>query len=413
MTMEMNLNSSLLFIVSMIFITFILNYITKKKLSIEKKSLESKTISHTEKDFKIIMNKWNNRARFIDVENEKNYSDQNSVSLLTYNILCQKFAESTKKGKSLSAEKRIGVILNELTELNADILCLQEVNHEILNLFLIKFFITNRYYFMYGRNEGSKFLNVIAYKNKKFSYASQKNFELSLDGHNKFFIGNRGVFRLELKMSNNERIIIYNVHFPWRPHLEFQKSIILGYIFEDIYKNYYSSSSRIFICGDFNSLPDSLVLKMMYFDLEKKFFEENFHKIKDKLPILSSDIKTLQFLIQIIREEKEKKCYERILKVIESVNRNFRFRSAFENYKILNNSLNSFSKYSYVENHPEFTNFSRKFHGNIDYIFYSNNILVKKILSLPSINDINRESTFPNERFPSDHIKIYAEFLLE
>ena len=78
----------------------------------------------------------------------------------------------------------------------------------------------------------------------------------------------------------------------------------------------------------------------------------------------------------------------------------------------MSNSNKAIPIYNYVENHPDFTNYNRKFHGNIDYIFYSNNIFLKKILSLPSILEIKRESILPNERFPSDHIKIYAEFVI-
>ena len=414
--METNFNSSILFVISLIFITFILNQMTKKKTLnlIQKCNLKENSTQkiNSNNDFKVLVPR-NNDSRLIEVETNNKNSKQTFVSLVTYNILSQRFADAQLKGKFLSVEMRIGAILNELKELNSDIICLQEVNLDVIEKFLLKYFITNGYYFMYGKNEGSQFNNLIAYKNRKFHYVSQKNFQLSFNEHNQFFIGNRGVFRLELKMTNNNKtIIIYNVHFPWRPHLEFHKSMILSYIFEDIYKYYYYSSCHVFISGDFNSIPDSLVVKLLYFDLEKKFFEENFHKIKDNLPTLCLDTKNHKFLFQIIRGEKEKKCYERILKIIESVNKNFKFRSAFENYKILSNSNKAIPIYNYVENHPDFTNYNRKFHGNIDYIFYSNNIFLKKILSLPSILEIKRESILPNERFPSDHIKIYAEFVI-
>ena len=64
--------------------------------------------------------------------------------------------------------------------------------------------------------------------------------------------------------------------------------------------------------------------------------------------------------------------------------------------------------------HPEFTNYRHFFKENIDYIFYTPNVMkVTKLLDVPDMeaNILHGENyDLPSAIFPSDHFRIAAEF---
>lgn len=64
-------------------------------------------------------------------------SSQETVTALSYNILCDKYCTQSQYGYTPSGAldwgQRRGTILAELRERNADILCLQEIDQESFN----------------------------------------------------------------------------------------------------------------------------------------------------------------------------------------------------------------------------------------------------------------------------------------
>ena len=64
--------------------------------------------------------------------------------------------------------------------------------------------------------------------------------------------------------------------------------------------------------------------------------------------------------------------------------------------------------YYYMRYHPNFTNYTSTFKETIDYIFYSNSLRKVKIGSFPSEDEIH--SFLPDEVYPSDHLKLFAQF---
>ncbi|KAL1495395.1 hypothetical protein AB1Y20_016763 [Prymnesium parvum] len=60
---------------------------------------------------------------------------------------------------------------------------------------------------------------------------------------------------------------------------------------------------------------------------------------------------------------------------------------------------------------PLFTNFTAKFVGTLDYIFYEPNTLQPvEILMLPTEDTVRLEGSLPSSRFPSDHLPLMARF---
>lgn len=407
--MEMNFSFCLVFVFSLLFLILSLKVLVK--------NINEQTIP---RHLKVDLNKngMNNSALQGNLLNVLINFDmkaiRDKVSLMSYNILSQKFAKLNKRlcQEGINFDNRLRTIMKEITDLNSDIICLQEVNIEVLNQFFIVPLIMNGYLVLYGKNQGSSFLNLIAFKTSKFQLISSKNFIIPLDCHFSLLIGNRGVFKVELLHKETGKwLVIYNVHFPWRPHLEYIKCVILSIILEDI-RTLYSNLENVIICGDFNSLPSSLVIKLMYFDMEKAFFEST-KEIFMKNKCNENDIVTQKLFYQILRRANETINFEKILGNLEKLTKKFWFRSAYENYQIIKKSLEiNENDLNYTENHPQFTNFTGKFCGNIDYIFYSQNLQVLKILQLISKEDLKNETSLPSLKYPSDHLKIYAEFIL-
>lgn len=268
--MEMNLSSSLVFVLSMVFLIITLHFLSKK-LNEQNIVLEEKLEQKKAKCNSIVQSNLLDTLINFDITT---FIDK--LTIMSYNILSQKFAKLNKRlcQENINFDNRLRFILKEITDLNPDIICLQEVNIEVLNYFFMRPLIMYGYSVLYGKCEGSTFLNLTAYKTAKFRLITYKNFNVSLNNHSSFFIGNRGVFKVELlHKTSNKIFVVYNVHFPWRPHLEYIKCVILNFILEDI-KNLYNNLQNIIICGDFNSLPSSLVLKLIYYDIEKAFFDE-------------------------------------------------------------------------------------------------------------------------------------------
>ena len=408
--MEMNLGSGMIFVISMLFLIFSLHSMIKKineqTIQLEKKQQQKKEKSKSIVTSNMIEN---------EMRSETTPKLFHKISIMTYNILSQKFAKLNKRlcQENINFDNRLRFILREIIDLNSDIICLQEVNIEVLNQFFMRPLITFGYSVYYGKCEGSTFLNLIAFKSFEFRLISYKNLNLSLCEYSNLFIGNRGVFKVEiLHKKSNKTFVVYNVHFPWRPHLEYIKCVILNIILEDT-KNLYVNQENVVICGDFNSLPSSLVLKLMYYDLEKMFFtntKDNF--INNKCP--QETDKTQKLFYQILRQKRESENFENILSNMEKLSDKYRFRSAYENYQLMKNNITfSNENFSYLNNHTQFTNFTGMFCGNIDYIFYSQNLIINRILNLINKEDLKNDAHLPSLNFPSDHLKIYAEFLFK
>lgn len=327
---------------------------------------------------------------------DKSINNKETISILTYNILVQKYVKSKKlhyKFRStLSLNSRMNKILNEINSLDSDIVCLQEVVKENLDKYLT---VGLKDYNIYSaENTGSNFLNLIGFKKNKFKFIQQKSLNLDFSKFefiDNYLFGNRGIFKLVLERKDRY-FVIYNVHFPWRPQFEYHKCVITNFIFEDILNEHYNSNCNIFIAGDFNSLPESNVLKLFYNDFNRSLFiDEKFLKN--------------QFLVE---------NFEEMLNNSKKIHSFFKLKSVYDNYKSNLNEIDAIqvsqTKEFYVKNHPQFTNYTEYFCGNIDYIFYSKQLHPVKILQLPSITEAKQEIFFPSTKYPSDHIKLYSEF---
>ena len=94
------------------------------------------------------------------------------------------------------------------------------------------------------------------------------------------------------------------------------------------------------------------------------------------------------------------------LYLCEEIYNTFKFNSAYQNY-----SKNRIYNGEFYK-HPAFTSRTKYFKRTIDYIFFSNDLKLKKILKIPYGYEVNKEKFLPSKYFPSDHLKLYAEFFV-
>ena len=328
----------------------------------------------------------------------KNDISRNKVTILSYNILNQIFMKKLNR-PDLNIDDRMNKIKKEILELSPDIFCLQEADIYVYKEYLLQEDM-EQYNILYGINCGSSFINIIAYKKDKFNLKSFKNFSLLFLGKS---AGNRGIMTIDLEFinndisninpkdnnnkinsNNNKYITIYNVHFPWK--YENDRILLLNILFKHIKENHnINEHNNIFIVGDFNSEPPSRTVKFFYYNKIKND-KRNFYIKKYKSRKKTFDLQALQ--------------------LSEYIFNHFKFQSAYQCY----------SKYKLIKGdvmrHPLFTSRTKFYKRTIDYIFFSKNIQINKILRLPKYYNVDKEKFLPSKEYPSDHLKLFGEFSL-
>lgn len=321
--------------------------------------------------------------------NISNIPNEFKISIVTYNILNQIYMKKPNR-QDLCLENRMKKIIEELNFLNADIMCIQESDLSTYRQFLVNSF--PEYNFIYGVNCGSSFINIIAFKRNKYKFISFKNFSLlDID-----VMGNRGVMNVILERNiDKELISVYNLHLPWRQ--ESQRCEILERVFSHVNE---TKISRVLLSGDFNSEPYSIPVKLILFD---KFLEDLKNPYRQDFSIT------------------KKVSYCQLL-TFEQANEIYDFQSAYEDYKIFskkkcasnsNKRINFSNRKNCLKHtHPNITSCTEYFKNTIDYIFHSKSFQLIKILKLPESKILFEEGFLPSSKFPSDHLKLYAEYKL-
>ena len=351
------------------------------------------------------------KENFIHYKPKKVINDdisRNKVTLLSYNILNQIFMKKLNR-PDLNIDDRMIKIKKEILELDPDIFCLQEADIYVYREYLLQKDM-EEYNILYGINCGSSFINIIAYKKNKFNLKSFKNFSLLFLGKS---AGNRGIMTVDLEfinndinnnnntnvnnnlkennnnnnknvINNNKYLTIYNLHFPWK--YENDRILLLNILFKHIKENHdINEHNNIFIVGDFNSEPPSRTVKLFYYNKIKND-KRNFYIKKYKNKKKTFDLQTFELSQYIFNH--------------------FKFQSAYQCYskdKLIRGD---------VMRHPLFTSRTKFYKRTIDYIFFSKNIQINKILRLPKYYNVDREKFLPSKEYPSDHLKLFGEFSL-
>ena len=313
---------------------------------------------------------------------------------------------------------------------------MQEATDDTIKSHIKKNFDKN-YYIIHQDNEGSSLENVIGIKKERFEILSESRIiicddklkkitnkgnnneekqnnedDTCIEYDNRIQVdGNRGIINVCIKdrLIKNKIINLFCVHFPWKPVYEYQKARIMGLIFDLILRK---KIPNVIIAGDFNSVPNSIVLRMVYYQAwEEEMNNQNKEKINDNFIHTKKESDLIrETLDKMDKRENIEKMINYLMKISKEVWVKYRMKSAYDNYR---KEIKD-EKYGFLRNHPKYTNYTNKFIDTIDYIFYSKNLIKLKILKIPDVekegNNKKEKLFLPNDKYPSDHLKIVANF---
>jgi len=324
------------------------------------------------------------------VYNKLNENDQkSSILVMSYNIMAYNFTKIEWfpycQPEFLHPKYRAPRILNEIEKVNADIVCLQECDHDLFSEFYKVNLEALGYNTIFKPQSQNRIVtNVIAYKKSLFKQERVLYLDLNEDlgKLDESFNKHKEAYIVKLKQkSTGKDLIIVNTHLFWNPDHEYVKYGQISKIIKYVEDNF-SKDIPVIFAGDMNSTPNSNVVKYIY----KKAPEVNMN-------IKGDYAKNKKYIDQFWKESKH----------------SLELRSAYDVYKVSSNK--DFEEYA--DNHADFTTYTHEFIGTLDYILYSSKLLeVVELLKVPTHDTEVKGLRLPNNRYPSDHLKIGARFRL-
>ncbi|KAI7891131.1 Endonuclease/exonuclease/phosphatase [Mucor mucedo] len=348
---------------------------------------------------------------WITIENDTSSDDSDKFTVLSYNILCDKYATSQVYGYTpswaLNWDYRKELIISEVLNYNADIVCLQEVamkqyEEALGDAFKERgdydgvFFPKSRAKTMVDKERRAVDGCAIFYKASKYDLIehhlleyNQKalqrpDFKASDDIYNRVMTKDNVAVMIVLENKETlARLLVVNSHIHWHPQDADVKLVQTGMLMDELDKfaakhlkppsgspqgPTYSSTMQLptVICGDFNSTPDSGVYEF----LSKSVVRQDHPDFGNYM---------------------------------------------YGNYTTegLSHRLALKSTYSPV-GELDMTNYTPGYKGTLDYIWYTNNTMdVMSLLGGISQEYLDKVVGFPNPHFPSDHIPLMAELRLK
>lgn len=352
------------------------------------------------------------------------------VKVMSWNVLCEKFATTSQYGytpsHALDWAYRREQILQEIMMRDADILTLQEIAMGAFKEYFEPKLLDYGYKGVYWPKQRARTMMAqeqqavdgcaTFYKVERFVLIDKHLVEFrSLAINRPDMKGQEDIFNRVMPKDNiaticllesrktGARLIVVNAHLAWEPHLADVKLIQTAILMETLSKitekyvssdefrtkragplsdeeeskpravpqDYkYSVDIPLLVCGDFNSTPDSSVCEL----LAKGFVPGN-------------------------HPDFEKRKYGNF--TANGIQHPFSLRNSYEH-------LNK------TENELPFTNYTPGFDGVIDYIWFSANTMeVVELLGPPDKEYLKRVPGFPHYHFPTDHIQLLAEFVIK
>ncbi|XP_013422110.1 2',5'-phosphodiesterase 12 [Lingula anatina] len=330
----------------------------------------------------------------------KNNSDHGSFRMVSYNILADLYADSDFSrdvlypycpAECLAKDYRYPLILWELRDYNADVICLQELDKKLFLGDLSEQFSKQGFSGHFKMKTNGKGGDVpegtgILVRNSKFSVLEEYYIDLKevlekdpmfQDLKNK--IATKPVLLekmmtrttglhvvvLDSKEVPDRKICVATTHLyfhPKSPNIRLiQADMCLQYL-SQIVKGYKEKGEHlpVIICGDFNSSPITGVSQFM---------------MQKEVPANYTDW---------FAGGKEE--YVEDLKL----RHDFNFTSAC--------------------GFPRYTNYVGGFEGCLDYIYIESDYFqVSKVIPLPSHEEITQHGALPNQCFPSDHLALVCD----
>ncbi|KAG0162663.1 Glucose-repressible alcohol dehydrogenase transcriptional effector [Apophysomyces sp. BC1015] len=344
---------------------------------------------------------------WITLESDSDDDDRDKFTVLCYNTLCQKYTTTQAYGYTaswaLTWEYRKELLISDIINYNADIICLQEVEmNRYDDLFCDELKRRGDYDGVFYPKSRAKTMSeterravdgcATFYKASKFNVIehslleyNQKalqrpDFKKTEDIYNRVMTkDNIAVMTVLENKETLARVLVANSHIHWDPSFADVKLVQVGMLMDELDKfasrhlyppasspngAKYSSTSKLptVVCGDFNSIPDSGVYEF----LSRGSIKQDHDDFGDHI------------------------------------------YGAYTT-EGLSHKLSLKSTYGHIGELP-FTNYTPGFKGVLDYIWYTNNTVdVLSLLGQIDNEYLSKVVGFPNAHFPSDHIPLVVE----
>ncbi|KAH8281902.1 hypothetical protein KR054_003969 [Drosophila jambulina] len=326
--------------------------------------------------------------------------EPNELRVVTYNLLADYYADSDYSRKTLfpycppkylEIDYRKQLFIKELVGYKADLICLQEVDQKIFDIDFKEILCgpsLNYHGIMAPKGTCAEGVAIFFRKSRFELVESQvlhlgsKIPELTIFNSlwSKIKVNEQLATRIcdrsttlqtcLLKIKDTNRyILVANTHLYFHPDadhirlLQMAFSIIyVEHLLHEAIKDLKLSSSQdiaLIFCGDFNSVPECGIYKLM----TEQFVDKDFVDWRSNAEQAVSDVELTQ---------------------------PFKMASACGT--------------------PEFTNFTTLFAACLDYIFYQQDRFeVIKYVPLPTVEQLKANGAIPSEVIPSDHVALIAD----
>jgi len=357
------------------------------------------------------------------------------VKVLTWNILCDKFATSTVYGytppTALSWDYRKQTIIQELHERDADILCLQEIATDVFRDFFSPELAQDGYKGVHWPRPKAKTMAekdaqavdgcAVFYKASKWILLDKQLLDYANiainrpDMKNQHDIFNRvmpkdniGLICFFESRQTGARMIVANTHLAWEPTLADVKLVQTAIMMENLTR----------LAEKYARWPALKDKKMIQMPLE-----EGEERAELPEPAPSQEYRNNTDIPLLVcgdyNSTYDSSVYELLSMGRVSPNHNDFGTHQYGSFTRdgVEHPFSMRSAYVHLNGTPDeltFTNYVPGFAEVIDYIWYSTNTLeVVSLLGPPDRDHLKRVPGFPNYHFPADHIQIMAELVIK
>jgi len=222
--------------------------------------------------------------------------------------------------------------------------------------------------------------------------------------------------------QENPGIIIGNTHLFWNYRYSYTR-LRQALAFIEKAANFRTTFNfPVVLCGDWNNTPDSTIYQIL---TQGKISEDH---LMDNFTYFSEDEDA-----KLGGEKPDPKNYTKAQQIVHN-NRIAHVRELVDGYRQTLPILHSvYSEYQHLpvedsgikvpySGEPTFTNFTDSFKGTLDYIYIFKStpeedekenrrtIIPSKIMHLPFLEVLTAHGALPNDMFASDHVSIVCEF---
>eukprot|EP01119_Soliformovum_irregulare_P024213 TRINITY_DN8627_c0_g1_i1.p1 TRINITY_DN8627_c0_g1~~TRINITY_DN8627_c0_g1_i1.p1 ORF type:complete len:387 (+),score=90.20 TRINITY_DN8627_c0_g1_i1:63-1223(+) len=357
--------------------------------------------------------------------------------LMTYNVLAQTglrrelFAYASQQ--CLKGPYRKQIILRELAESNADVICLQEID----TIFYRKFYGKELGKMGYdshfklktsdgaAKDENNSYGIAIFWKKAVFEQVSYD--ELEFDD---LAEGLDGIEREELLRSNVGQIlalrslqrpslgiIVSNYHLFWNPRYQWVRIRQMLMVIQRMQTINSSLNFHAFLLGDLNAGPTSGVYKLM----------TGRSILPDEYPQYLMPTERTKNIMSIIDHAHQGTLWENTQDIsspssIQRISELEHAMSIFKQIPSMRSAYENFTKITKCKKHdeypddiwePPYTNYTT-WKGTLDYIFHfpirdGGCVMIRSILDIPGPDVCGAQGGLPSDIFGSDHLSLMAD----